>query len=373
MGESKEIVFDNESRAKLQAGIDKCVDAVSLTLGPRGRNVVLESSFGIPQVINDGVSIARAIELIDPIENAGAQLVKEVAGRTNDSAGDGTTTASVLARELVKFGLLSVNTGTNPINIKKGIDKACTFLVTHLKEYAIPVNGRDNIKDIATISAGNDYSIGEMLAEALDRVGSDGVLLIETSNSAETTIEIQEGMEIERGYMSPQFATDVERSIAEYDHCRILVADEQITKVKQPLLIITEDITGEALATITVNKIRGIVKVVAVKAPGFGERRKALLQDIAIISGAEYIANDLGMTISQATMEQLGIARKVRVTSSTCTIVADNANREEISMRVAQIKKELGKTDSVYDTEKLSERVAKLAGGVAVIKVGGFA
>merc|ERR1712113_167602 len=385
MGEAKEIIFDSESRAKLQAGIDKCVNAVSLTLGPRGRNVVLENSFGVPQVINDGVSIARAIELTDPIENAGAQLVKEVAGRTNDSAGDGTTTASVLARELVKFGLLSVNTGANPINIKKGIDKACTFLVTRLKEYAIPVNGRNNIKDIATISSGNDNFIGEMLAEALDRVGSDGVLLIETSNSVETTIEIQEGMEIERGYISPQFVTNVERSITKYDYCRILVADEkvtdfgklipileQITKVKQSLLIITENITGEALATITVNKIRGIVKVVAVKAPGFSERRKALLQDIAIISGAEYIANDLGMMISQTSMEQLGIARRVRVTSNTCTIVANNANREEISMRVAQIKKELGETDSVYDTEKLSERVAKLAGGVAVIKVGGF-
>eukprot|EP00747_Dinoflagellata_sp_TGD_P109541 gnl/TRDRNA2_/TRDRNA2_170718_c0_seq1.p1 gnl/TRDRNA2_/TRDRNA2_170718_c0~~gnl/TRDRNA2_/TRDRNA2_170718_c0_seq1.p1 ORF type:complete len:582 (+),score=10.30 gnl/TRDRNA2_/TRDRNA2_170718_c0_seq1:53-1798(+) len=382
---TKDIIFDNESRAKLQIGINKCVDAVAITLGPRGRNVVLERPHDVPQVINDGVSIARAIELPDPVENAGAQLVKEVAGKTNDSAGDGTTTASILARELIKFGLQAVTAGRNPLDIKKGIDKACNFLVEKLKEYSKPISGRDDIKNIATISSGNDSSIGELIAEALDIVGPDGVLSIETSNSFETTIELQEGMRLDRGYVSPQFVTEAETSMTKYSNCRVLVADEkiveirelipileQISEVNQPLLIIAEDITGEALATLVVNKMRGILKVVAVKAPGFGERRKALLQDIAIVTGSEYIAKDLGMKISKATLEQLGVARTVKVTSGSCTIIADQANREEISLRISQIKKELSETDSVYDIEKLSERIAKLAGGIAIIKVGGF-
>lgn len=336
-------------------------------------------------MINDGVSIARAIELVDPVENAGAQLVKEVAGKTNDSAGDGTTTASVLARELVKFGLQSVTAGANPMNIKRGIDRACDFLVGELRKQAKPVKGREDIRNVAAISAGNDEAIGEMIAEALDRVGSDGVLSIETSNSFETQIEVQEGMDIDRGFISPQFVTDTEKSVTEFDNCRVLVADEkisdirdiipvleQITKVKQPLLIITEDITGEALATLVVNKLRGIIQVCAIKAPGFGERRKSLLQDIAIVTGAEYISKDLGMKIANTSMEQLGVARKVKVTAGNCILIADAGNREEIQLRIAQIKKELSETDSVYDTEKLSERIAKLAGGVAVIKVGGF-
>jgi len=381
----KDIIFDNKSRARLQKGINKCVDAIAITLGPRGRNVVLEQPYGVPQVINDGVSIARAIELADPVENAGAQLVKEVAGKTNDSAGDGTTTASVLARELIKFGLQAVNAGRNPIDVKNGIDKACSYLVTKLMEHSKPVSGRQDIKNVATISAGNDSSIGELIAEALDLVGSDGVLSIETSNSFETSIELEEGMEFDRGYISAQFITNSEKSSVEYHNCRVLVADskiteprelipilEQISEVKQPLLIITEDIKGEALATIVVNKLRGVLQIVAVRAPGFGERRKALLQDIAIVTGSEYIARDLGMKVSQASLDQLGLARTVKVTSGTCTIIADQANREEISMRIAQIKKELSETDSTYDTEKLSERIAKLAGGVAIIKVGGF-
>jgi chaperonin GroL len=382
---ARDIIFDNDSRARLQVGINKCVDAIAITLGPRGRNVVLEQTFGVPQVINDGVSIARAIELPDPVENAGAQLVKEVAGKTNDLAGDGTTTASVLARELIKFGLQAVTAGSNPMNIKKGIDKTCDFLISKLKEHSKHVEHREDVKNVATISAGNDASIGQMIAEALDRVGSDGVLSIETSNSFETNIEVQEGMEIDRGYISPQFVTNTERSVTEYENCRVMVADEKISDVRelipileritqanQPLLIVTEDITGEALATLVVNKLRGILHVVGVKAPGFGERRKALLQDIAIVTGAEYIAKDLGMKVAQASLEQLGFARKIKVTSGTCTIIADQANSQEISMRIAQIKKELLETDSVYDTEKLSERIAKLAGGIAVIKVGGF-
>ncbi|GIL80648.1 hypothetical protein Vretimale_9202 [Volvox reticuliferus] len=381
--EAKEIVFDQESRRKLQIGINKVADAVGVTLGPRGRNVVLEQKFGVPQVINDGVSIARAIELKDPVENAGAQLIKEVAGRTNDAAGDGTTTASVLAREMIHFGLQSVTAGANPIAVKRGLDRTAEFLVARLKENAKPVKGREDIKNVAAISAGNDEFIGQMIADALDKVGSNGVLSIETSNSTETVVEVQEGMEIDRGYISPQFVTNQERLLVEYDNCRVLVTDqkiesirdiipilEQVTRLNQPLLIIAEDVAGEALATLVVNKLRGVLNVAAIKAPGFGERRKALLQDIAIVTGAEFIAKDLGMKVEQAVVEQLGVARKVTIGNNFTTLIADAASRDEIEMRIAQLKKELAETDSVYDTEKLSERIAKLSGGVAVIKVG---
>uniref|UniRef100_A0A7S3R0V5 Uncharacterized protein n=1 Tax=Dunaliella tertiolecta TaxID=3047 RepID=A0A7S3R0V5_DUNTE len=381
--DSKEIVFDANSRRRLQQGINKVADAVAVTLGPRGRNVVLEQKFGVPQVINDGVSIARAIDLPDSIENAGAQLIKEVAGRTNDSAGDGTTTAAVLAQRMIHFGLQSVTAGANPINVKKGIDKACDYLVEQLKEVAKPIKGRKDIKDVASISAGNDEFIGEMIADALDKVGSNGVLSIESSNSTETVVEVQEGMEIDRGYISPQFVNNQERLLTQFDNCRVLVTDqkidsirdivpilEQVTRLNAPLLIIAEDVSGEALATLVVNKLRGILNVCAIKAPGFGERRKALLQDIAIVTGAEFIARDLGMKIESTVVEQLGLARKVTVGSTSTTMIADSASRDEIEMRVAQLKKELASTDSVYDTEKLSERIAKLSGGVAVIKVG---
>lgn len=381
--DAKEIVFDTDSRRRLQTGINKVADAVAVTLGPRGRNVVLEQKFGTPQVINDGVSIARAIELADPVENAGAQLIKEVAGRTNDSAGDGTTTAAVLAREMIRFGLQSITAGANPISVKKGIDKTCDFLVAKLKENAKPVKGRKDIKNVASISAGNDDFVGEMIAEALDKVGANGVLSIETSNSTETVVDVQEGMEVDRGYISPQFVNNQEKLLVEYDNCRVLITDqkiesvrdiipilEQVTRLNQPLLIIAEDVTGEALATLVVNKLRGILNVCAIKAPGFGERRKALLQDIAIVTGSEFIAKDLGMKLETAVVEQLGVARKVRCAATTTTIIADSASKDEIDMRIAQLKKELGETDSVYDTEKLSERIAKLAGGVAVIKVG---
>ncbi|KAG2452268.1 hypothetical protein HYH02_003292 [Chlamydomonas schloesseri] len=381
--DAKEIVFDQESRRRLQAGINKVADAVGVTLGPRGRNVVLEQKFGVPQVINDGVSIARAIELQDPVENAGAQLIKEVAGRTNDAAGDGTTTASVLAREMIHYGLQSVTAGANPIAVKRGLDKTAEYLVGKLKEHAKPVKGREDIKNVASISAGNDNFIGEMIADALDKVGSNGVLSIETSNSTETVVEVQEGMEIDRGYISPQFVTNQERLLVEYDNCRVLITDqkidairdiipilEQVTRLNAPLLIIAEDVSGEALATLVVNKLRGVLNVCAIKAPGFGERRKSLLQDIAIVTGAEFIAKDLGMKVEQAVVEQLGVARKVTVANNTTTLIADAASKDEIEMRIAQLKKELAETDSVYDTEKLSERIAKLSGGVAVIKVG---
>ncbi|KAK4358740.1 hypothetical protein RND71_020969 [Anisodus tanguticus] len=379
---AKEIAFDQKSRSALQAGIDKLADAVGLTLGPRGRNVVLDE-YGTPKVVNDGVTIARAIELPDAMENAGAALIREVASKTNDSAGDGTTTASVLAREIIKLGLLSVTSGANPVSLKRGIDKTVLGLIEELEKKARPVKGRDDIKAIASISAGNDESIGTMIADAIDKVGPDGVLSIESSSSFETTVHVEEGMEIDRGYISPQFVTNPEKLIAEFENARVLVTDQKISAIKDiipllekttqlraPLLIIAEDITGEALATLVVNKLRGILNVAAIKAPGFGERRKALLQDIAIVTGAEYQATDLGLLVESTPVEALGIARKVTITKDSTTIIADAASKDEIQSRIAQLKKELSETDSVYDSEKLAERIAKLSGGVAVIKVG---
>ncbi|XP_056696177.1 ruBisCO large subunit-binding protein subunit alpha, chloroplastic isoform X4 [Spinacia oleracea] len=296
---AKQIAFDQDSRAALQDGIDKLVDAVGLTLGPRGRNVVLDE-FGTPRVVNDGVTIARAIELADPMENAGAALIREVASKTNDSAGDGITTASVLAREIIRQGLLSVTSGANPVSLKRGIDKTILGLIEELEKRARPVNGREDIKAIATISAGNDELIGAVIADAIGKVGPDGVLSIESSSSFETTVEVEEGMEIHRGYISPQFVTNPEKSIVEFENARVLVTDQKISAIKDiipllekttqmraPLLIIAEDITGEALATLFVNKLRGIINVAAIKAPEFGERRKAILQDIAILSGTK--------------------------------------------------------------------------------------
>ncbi|KAL6506411.1 hypothetical protein OROGR_024592 [Orobanche gracilis] len=384
---AKEIAFDQKSRSAMQSGIDKLADAVGLTLGPRGRNVVLDA-FGVPKVVNDGVTIARAIELPDAMENAGAALIREVASKTNDSAGDGTTTASVLAREIIKLGLLSVTSGANPVSLKRGIDKTVHGLVDELENKARPVKGRDDIKAIASISAGNDVTIGTMIADAIDKVGPDGVLSIESSSSFETTVDVEEGMEIDRGYISPQFVTNQEKLIVELENARVLVTDQKISSIKDiipllekttqlraPLLIIAEDVSGEALATLVVNKLRGILNVAAIKAPGFGERRKALLQDIAILTavpltGAEYQAADLGLLVEKTNVDQLGIARKVKISKDSTTIIADAASKDEIQARIAQLKKELVETDSVYDSEKLAERIAKLSGGVAVIKVG---
>ncbi|KAL7115829.1 hypothetical protein ACP275_04G205200 [Erythranthe tilingii] len=379
---AKEIAFDQKSRSAMQAGIDKLADAVGLTLGPRGRNVVLDE-FGAPKVVNDGVTIARAIELPDAMENAGAALIREVASKTNDSAGDGTTTASVLAREIIKLGLLSVTSGANPVSLKKGIDKTVVGLINELENRARPIKGRDDIKAIATISAGNDESIGAMIADAVDKVGPDGVLSIESSSSFETTVDVEEGMEIDRGYISPQFVTNPEKLLVEFENARVLVTDQKISSIKDiipllekttqlrsPLLIIAEDVTGEALATLVVNKLRGILNVAAIKAPGFGERRKALLQDIAILTGAEYQASDLGLLVESTDVDQLGIARKITISKDSTTIIADAASKDELQARIAQLKKELSETDSVYDSEKLAERIAKLSGGVAVIKVG---
>lgn len=379
---AKDICFGQDSRAAMQAGIDKLADSVGVTLGPRGRNVVLDE-FGAPKVINDGVTIARAIELPNAMENAGAALIREVASRTNDSAGDGTTTACVLARELIKMGLLNVTSGANPISVKKGIDKTIAALVEELQKRAVPVEGRETIKAVASISAGNDDLIGTMIADAIDKVGPDGVLSIESSSSFETTVDVEEGMEIDRGYISPQFVTNQEKLLVEFANAKVLVTDQKLTSIKEiipvlekttqmnvPLFIVAEDITGEALATLVVNKLRGVVQVAAIKAPGFGERRKALLQDIAIMTGAEFIATDLGMKVENTEVDQLGSARKITVRNTSTTMIADSASKDEIQARIAQIKKELAETDSVYDTEKLSERIAKLSGGVAVIKVG---
>ncbi|KAG5401619.1 hypothetical protein IGI04_016226 [Brassica rapa subsp. trilocularis] len=357
----KEISFDQSSRAALQAGIDKLADAVGLTLGPRGRNVVLDE-FGSPKVVNDGVTIARAIELPDAMENAGAALIREVASKTNDSAGDGTTTASVLAREIIKHGLLSVTSGANPVSLKRGIDKTVQALIEELEKRARPVKGGSDIKAVATISAGNDELVGTMIADAIDKVGPDG---------------------IDRGYISPQFVTNPEKLLVEFENARVLITDQKITAIKDiipilekttqlraPLLIIAEDVTGEALATLVVNKLRGVLNVVAVKAPGFGERRKAMLQDIAILTGAEYQALDMGLLVENTTIDQLGIARKVTISKDSTTLIADAASKDELQARISQLKKELSETDSVYDSEKLAERIAKLSGGVAVIKVG---
>ncbi|CAN4098928.1 unnamed protein product [Withania somnifera] len=379
---AKEIAFDQKSRAALQRGIDKLVNVVAVTLGPRGRNVVLDE-YDTPKVVNDGVTIARAIELADAMENAGATLIREVASLTNDSAGDGTTTASVLAREIIKLGLLSVTSGANPVSLKKGIDKTVNALIAMLERRARPVKGRDDIKAIAAISAGNDDEIGTMIADAIDKVGPDGVISIESSSSFETTVRVEEGLEIDKGYMSPQFITNQEKLIVEFENARVLVTDHEISAIKDimpllekatqlhaPLLIIAGDVTGEALATLIVNKLRGILNVAAIRAPGFGQRRKALLQDIAIVTGAEYQAADLCMLVENTPVEALGFARKVTITKDATTILADAVTKDEIQARISQIKKELDKTDSVTDSEKLSERIAKLSGGVAVIKVG---
>ncbi|KAJ8510744.1 hypothetical protein OPV22_001178 [Ensete ventricosum] len=379
---AKDIAFDQSSRSSLQSGVEKLANAVGVTLGPRGRNVVLDE-YGAPKVVNDGVTLARAIELADPMENAGAALIREVASKTNDSAGDGTTTASVLAREIIKLGLLSFTSGANPVSIKKGIDKTVNDLVEELEKKARPVKGRSDIKAIASISAGNDEFIGTMIADAIDKVGPDGVLSIESSSSFETAVDVEEGMEIDRGYVSPHFVTNPEKLLVEFENAKVLVTDHKISTIKEiipllekttqlraPLLIIAVDVTGEALATLVVNKLRGILNVAAIKAPSFGERRKAFLQDIAIVTGAEFQAKDLGLLIENVPVEQLGTARKITVSQASTTIIADAASKDEIQARIAQLKKELAETDSVYDSEKLAERIAKLSGGVAVIKVG---
>ncbi len=378
----KIIVFDEDARRSLERGMDQLANAVKITLGPKGRNVVLEKKWGAPTITNDGVSIAKEIELEDPIEKIGAELVKEVAKKTDDVAGDGTTTATVLAQAIVKEGLRNVAAGANPMSLKRGIERATELAVEAIKNQSKEVDDKDEIANVGAISAA-DPEIGRQIAEAVDKVGKDGVITVEESNTFGMELEFVEGMRFDKGYISPYFVTDPERMEAVLEDPYILIANSKISAVKdllpvlekvmqagKPVLVLSEDVEGEALATLVVNKIRGTFRSAAVKAPGFGDRRKAMLQDIAILTGATVISEEVGLKLESATMDLLGQARKVVVTKDETTIVEGNGKDEDIQGRINQIKAEIEKTDSDYDREKLQERLAKLSGGVAVIKVG---
>lgn len=380
---AKLIKFDEEARRGLEAGVNRLADAVKVTLGPRGRNVVLDKKFGAPTITNDGVTIARDIELEDPWENMGAQLAKEVATKTNDVAGDGTTTATVLAQAMVRDGLRNVAAGANPMSLKRGIEKAVTKAVEQIQSSSKDVDASSEIQQVATISANNDPAIGEKIAEAMDKVGKDGVITVEESNTFGMELDFVEGMQFDKGYISPYFVTDPERMEAVLEDPYILIANQKIAAVHEllpvlekvmqtgrPLIVIAEDVEGEALATIVVNKIRGTFASVAIKAPGFGDRRKAMLQDIAILTGGQVISEEVGLKLENASLDLLGKARKIVITKDTTTIVEGSGEQAQIDGRIAQIKGEIDNTDSDWDREKLQERLAKLSGGVAVIKVG---
>jgi chaperonin GroEL len=379
---SKLLKFDEEARRALEAGVDKLANAVKVTLGPKGRNVVLDKKWGAPTITNDGVSIAKEVELEDPFENMGAQLVKEVATKTNDVAGDGTTTATVLAQAMVHLGMRNVAAGANPMSLKKGIEKAVAAAVESIKSQAKDVDDKSDIANVATISAA-DPSVGEVIADAIDKVGKDGVVTVEESNTFGTELEFTEGMQFDKGYLSPYFVTDQERQEAVIDDAYLLIHQSKISTVQallptleavmktgKPLVIIAEDIEGEALATLVVNKIRGTFNAVAVKAPGFGDRRKAMLQDMATLTGAQVISEDVGLKLENLTLDLLGSAKRIIVTKDNTTIVDGGGDSEDVKGRINQIKAEIENTDSDWDREKLQERLAKLAGGVAVIKVG---
>ncbi len=379
---AKEIIYREDARRALERGVNALADAVKITLGPKGRNVVLEKKFGSPMIINDGVTIARDIELADPFENMGAQLVKEVATKTNDVAGDGTTTACVLAQSIVREGLKNVAAGANPMIIKRGIEKAVEKAVEAIKKTAKTVESKSAIAQVATISA-NDEFIGNLIADAMEKVGKDGVITVEESKGTTTNLEVVEGMNFDRGYISPYMITDAEKMEATLNDPYILITDKKVSAVNdllpilekvvqtgKPLLLIAEDVEGEALATLVLNKLRGTFQCAAVKAPGFGERRKAMLQDIAILTGGTVISEEVGLKLDKATIDQLGRASKVRVKKEETIIVGGAGSQEEITKRIAQIKKQIEETTSEFDKEKLQERLAKLAGGVAVIQVG---
>ena len=379
---AKRIIYNENARRALEKGIDILCEAVAVTLGPKGRNVVLEKKFGAPQIINDGVTIAKEIELEDHIENTGVALIRQAASKTNDAAGDGTTTATVLAHAMVKAGLRNVAAGANAITLKKGIDKASDFLVSKIKEMAKPIADSNAIAQVGTISAGNDEEVGKMIADAMDKVGKEGVISLEEGKSMETELEVTEGMRFDKGYISPYFATDTERMEAVLDEPYILLTDkkiglvqdlvpvlEQIARTGKPLLIIAEDIEKEALATLVVNRLRGVLNVAAVKAPGFGDRRKAMLEDMAVLTNGQLITEDAGLKLENAKLEMLGTARRITINKDTTTIVAEG-NEAAVGARCEQIKKQMDETDSTYDKDKLQERLAKLAGGVAVVKVG---
>lgn len=378
----KEIIFKEDARRALEKGVNKLADTVKITLGPKGRNVVLEKKFGSPLITNDGVTIAREIEIGDPFENMGAQLVKEVATKTNDVAGDGTTTACLLAQAIVKEGLKNVAAGANPMIIKKGIQKAVEAVVEEIKSMAKPVEDKSAIAQVASISA-NDPAVGEWIADAMEKVGKDGVITVEESQGIGTTLEVVEGMNFDRGYISPYMITDTDKMEANLDEPYILICDKKISSVAdilpvlekvvqagKPLLIIAEDVEGEALATLVLNKLRGTFNCVAVKAPGFGDRRKAMLQDIAILTGGTVISEDVGLKLEKTTLDMLGKARQVRVKKEETIIVGGSGDQKVIKDRISQIKRQIEETTSDFDREKLQERLAKLAGGVAVIQVG---
>ncbi|WP_104019850.1 chaperonin GroEL [Roseovarius nitratireducens] len=382
---AKDVRFDTDARNRMMRGVNTLADAVKVTLGPKGRNVVLDKSFGSPRITKDGVSVAKEIELEDKFENMGAQMVKEVANRTNDEAGDGTTTATVLAQAIVREGIKSVSAGMNPMDLKRGIDLATKKVVEHIKAAARKVENSEEVAQVGTVSANGESEIGQMIADAMQKVGNEGVITVEEAKGLETETEVVEGMQFDRGYLSPYFVTNSDKMIAELDDCLILLHEkklsslqpmvpllEQVIQSQKPLLIIAEDVEGEALATLVVNKLRGGLKIAAVKAPGFGDRRKAMLQDIAILTGGQVISEDLGMKLESVTMDMLGSAKTVNITKDETTIVDGHGSKDEIEARVAQIRTQIEDTTSDYDREKLQERVAKLAGGVAVIRVGGM-
>ncbi len=380
---AKQIVFEEEARKALLRGIDAVADAVKVTLGPKGRNVILQKKFGAPQIVNDGVTIAKEIELKDNLENAGAQLLKEVSSKTNDVAGDGTTTASVLAQAIVREGLRNLTAGANPMSMKRGIDKAVEVAISKIKDLSRPVNTKEEIAQVAGISAGNNSEIGELIAEAMDKVGHDGVITVEESKSFGTNLKVVEGMQFDKGYISPYFVTDPERMEAVLEDAYVLcvnkkinlIADlvpvlEQVARDGRSLLLIAEDVEGEALATLVVNTMRKVLRAVAVKAPGFGDRRKAMLEDIAILTGGQMFTEELGIKLENITTDMMGVAKRVTVTKDETTIVVGNETKEAVAERVRLIKKQIEASDSEYDKEKLQERMAKLSGGVAVIEVG---
>ncbi len=380
---SKLIEYDVEARAKIKKGVDKLANAVKVTLGPKGRNVILEKKFGAPTVTKDGVSVAKEIELEDPVENMGAQMVREVASKTSDVAGDGTTTATVLAQAIYREGLKNVTAGANPMDLKRGIDISVTKIVEFLKTLSRPVEGRTEIAQVGSISANNDATIGNLIADAMEKVGKDGVITVEESKSAETNLEVVEGMQFDRGYISPYFVTNAETMETELENPFILIHDKKISAMKdllpvlekvaqqgKALVIIAEDLEGEALATLVVNKLRGTLKVAAVKAPGFGDRRKAMLEDIAVLTNGTVISEERGFKLENATIAYLGQAAKVVIDKDNCTIVEGAGKTEDIKKRINEIKVQIEKTTSDYDKEKLQERLAKLSGGVAVLKIG---
>jgi chaperonin GroEL len=380
---AKRIVFEEEARRALESGIDAVADAVKVTLGPKGRNVVLEKKFGSPQIVNDGVTIAKEVELEDKQQNAGAQLIREVATKTNDVAGDGTTTAAVLAQAIVREGLKNVVAGANPLGIKRGMDKSVQVVVEDLRKQSRKVENREAISQVAAVSAGNDSVVGNLIADAMDKVGKEGVITVEESKSIGTQLKVVEGMQFDKGYISPYFVTDTERMETVLEDCFVLCANKKINLVSdlvpilekvaregRSILIIAEDVEGEALATLVVNSMRKVIRAVAVKAPGFGDRRKAMLEDIAILTGGEMFTEDLGTKLENFTVEQMGKARRVTVNRENTTIVVDEHTKTSVEARVKQIKRQIEESDSEYDKEKLQERLAKLAGGVAVIEVG---